>query len=676
MKTILLVSGFTLSFLWSASQKEASNWVFGYNTYLSWNTGAPAPVASAVMNQNEGVASISDTSGQLLFYTDGVTVRNRFHQPMPNGLHLKGNYSSTQSALIVPRPLSNQYYIFTTDADGGANGLCYSIVDMSLDGGRGAVTAKNVLLFTPACEKLTAVRHANGRDVWVVSHQWNSSAFYSYLVTSSGIQPVPVVTNVGHVHTYMGGSSTPAYGYMKASPDGKKLAVAVWGIGGWLDILDFDNRTGIPSHPVTDRAFTEQGPYGLEFSPDSRRLYASEMNYMDSSRLFQYDIQAGASGVLASRLVIATGMTYDHCGMQLAADGKIYITSYPNRWLHVIRQPDAIGAFCGYTSKGVTWSGAGYAQLGLPNYITSYFHRDERLDVTITTDKAPCDSACGGKAEVMATGGTPPYQFNWLSLNKTGANVSGLCAGNYTVEVSDAAGRKMLLPFSIHQATPAPVEIHTGTRAICATDTALICSTPGFISYQWNTGETTHCIRSHQAGNYQVTATDRYGCTAASDRLNLTVIPPPVISISVEGNKIYTMMPTNYQWYLNGVLITGANSSELVAMEPGLYWLEVRDTNGCVAKSTSVHITSSKELNEETGIHIYPNPSITGNIFISADVNLAGRKVELFNMSGQMVFQTHIRHPQSEIHLPLPKGTYLLRMETEKGLLMRRITLM
>ena len=93
---------------------------------------------------------------------------------MPNGTGLKGDDSSTQSAIIIPQPGSSSiYYIFTVDARAGTDGLQYSIIDITLDGGLGAVTStKNVLLSTPTTEKITAVESADGESIWVISHRW------------------------------------------------------------------------------------------------------------------------------------------------------------------------------------------------------------------------------------------------------------------------------------------------------------------------------------------------------------------------------------------------------------------------------------------------------------------------------------------------------------------------
>src|SRR6186713_3346857 len=98
--TLLLLVTF-LSTQFSFAQKQANRWYFGMFAGLDFNSGAPVPVSDGMLNTAEGCSSIADANGNLLFYTDGITVFNRVHDTMPNGFDLTGDISSTQSALIV-----------------------------------------------------------------------------------------------------------------------------------------------------------------------------------------------------------------------------------------------------------------------------------------------------------------------------------------------------------------------------------------------------------------------------------------------------------------------------------------------------------------------------------------------------------------------------------------------
>jgi hypothetical protein len=184
-RTVLLIC-FLISTL-AHGQRQASIWYFGTRAGLSFQTEnlRPRPLSDGALNAVEGSAAICDEQGNLLFYTDGMTVYNRYHTTMKNGTGLRGSPWSTQSALIVPWPGQLKYYVFTVDHFGSvpvngvdSTGFRYSLVDMTLEGGLGAVVQKNVGLYSPTTEKLTAAQHANGRDFWVVSHEWDSDFFF------------------------------------------------------------------------------------------------------------------------------------------------------------------------------------------------------------------------------------------------------------------------------------------------------------------------------------------------------------------------------------------------------------------------------------------------------------------------------------------------------------------
>ena len=230
MKKLFFVSILILfSSLICFSQKDNYIWYFHDKCGIKFNSDGSPPTAltdgDLGNHHGEGEATLSDNNGNVFFYTDGVAVWNRKHQKMPNGRGLKGNRTSTQAAIIVPKPNSvNLYYIFTTTALGRADGLCYSIVDMSLDGGLGDISTKNVLLHTPTTEKVTAVRHDNGLDYWIVTHDWHSDVFRTFLLTKDGVNLNPVLSKTGSVHT---GNENNTTGYLKPSHDGRKIALGI-----------------------------------------------------------------------------------------------------------------------------------------------------------------------------------------------------------------------------------------------------------------------------------------------------------------------------------------------------------------------------------------------------------------------------------------------------------------
>lgn len=365
MKNIFpLVFSLFISFVASA-QQEAAIWYFGQNAGLDFRSGAPVPLTDGALNTEEGCASISDPNGNLLFYTDGVRVWNRNHQVMPNGTNLGGHRSSTQSAILVPRPGSTTiYYIFTVDEQGRSNGLMFSEVDMTLDGGLGDITGtKNVQLAMRVTEKITAVEHANGSDIWVLAHGRWDDTFMAYLVTAAGVTTTSVDTNIG---TNLSMSYIPdqALGYLKASPDGSKIGAAFYLNA--IEVYDFNSATGVLSNLRVATNDDTKTYYGLEFSQNSQMLYVS--NYR--GEVAQYD--TAAADLEASKVLIFQKPGDRFGGLQLALDGKIYMAHRREPYLSVINAPDNPGLACNFVEGSIDLGGR-RSDLGLPPFIQSFF---------------------------------------------------------------------------------------------------------------------------------------------------------------------------------------------------------------------------------------------------------------------------------------------------------------
>ena len=169
MKRLLLLMLFLSFFGNLFSQGEFNNWYFGFNCGINFNTNPASATTNGLVHISDQTSTISDASGNLIMYSDGLHVYNRLHAQMPNGFDLMGSGTTyAHASIIVRKPGSaNLYYIFTLTYFGYPAGFQYAIVDMNLQGGNGDVISKNNQLLTPACEKLTAVKHSNGTDVWL-----------------------------------------------------------------------------------------------------------------------------------------------------------------------------------------------------------------------------------------------------------------------------------------------------------------------------------------------------------------------------------------------------------------------------------------------------------------------------------------------------------------------------
>lgn len=364
-KIIFLLAVFYTSF--SFSQEEASNWCFGRGGWLKFNPdGSVTSKAGCRITAVEGSSSISDSNGNLLFYSNGETLWNKNHQPIVT--YLKGSYNSTQTSAIIQKPGStNLYYLFTLDARGLANGIRYTEIDLNLNSGLGGLTPnRDVLLYAPTCEKITVVKHANDIDYWVITHKWNSNSFYSYRVTANGIATTPVVSNSGTVLDESVSGMIGTVGNMKISPDGSKLILCNPYFQN-AELFDFDTNSGQVSNPkILMNSYFEI--IGAEFSPNNKVLYISEKS---NGRISQFDLTS--TDIASTRIIISTSPK-NLGSLQLAINNKIYVASWSGKFLDVIENPDVLGLGCNFKLDGLDLGMSNSVSYGLPAFSQSYFN--------------------------------------------------------------------------------------------------------------------------------------------------------------------------------------------------------------------------------------------------------------------------------------------------------------
>lgn len=319
--------------------------------------------ATRTMDYKRTNASITDTSGNLLFSTNGAYLANATGDTMLNGSGLNPSWYTSQfpeglhisqACLILPKPNApDMYYLFHGTLDDAvgqfAQYLYLTTIDMSLDGGLGGVVSKNQVLINDVLNvgKITAVRHANGRDWWVYCHKQHTNIFYRLLVTPNGVS-APNQQAIGVTRH-------ADIGQVCFSPDGTRFAY-YWGDDEDLEIFFFDRCTGLFSDPVHILIDDANSMGGVAFSPNSRYLYVSSV--LD---VYQYDTEA--VDIEASMVHIAEwdgfyspsppfATVFDIA--QLAPDGKVYIATGNSTFhLHVIHNPDEAGLACNMEQHGI-----------------------------------------------------------------------------------------------------------------------------------------------------------------------------------------------------------------------------------------------------------------------------------------------------------------------------------
>lgn len=603
------------------SQNEFSKWVFGFNAGLDFSTSPPTVFTNANSNFNgsPGCATICDNTGNLLFYTDGFTVFNSTHNVMANGNGLPGY----DGLIAIKQPGNNNlYYVFYS---GNNTWIKYSIVDMSLSAGLGSVSVLNTNVFQPSCAKLLAVRHCNGKDTWIISHDYSSNQFRSFLLTSTGISSSPVVSATGPTLNTPGASA----GDMQVSPNGKLLAMiqtsnsvpSTAGTAGFY-LFDFDPSTGIVSNSF-QLSQTIFG-VGVEFSADGKKLYGNAQLSTSSptAQLYQWDLCAGSNSSIAGSKYTVNMGNYLAGGLRRAIDGKIYQSHTPSFPLpstfsiDVINSPNSLGSGMNFVLQG---QNVGPKNPGgaLPNYINSY------IKPTITfTPNQNCQNVSFAGPAPSFTGGCNPnaypingYLWNFGEPSSGAANTSTAASPAHSYSTTGTYSVKLIV------------------YSNCTNDTIVqVINVNNLASPVTVSGNSVICKGDNRT--YTATGASTYSWTGSSSTTSLASLNPTLTTT-------YTLTG-----FANGCSSTKVFT---VTVEP------------CQGIS---------KTEAGTFISVYPNPF---NDELRIDIEKEG-KLKLISLDGKLVMETQIQKGSNTINTGLLKpGLYIAECEQENNLVRFRV---
>ncbi|WP_162915677.1 T9SS type B sorting domain-containing protein [Paraflavitalea soli] len=557
------------------AQQEMNNWFFGYNAGLNFSSGAPVATPGSLRGW-EGCSAMSDRYGNLLFYTDGITVWNRSHLVMANGTNLNGDTLCTQSALITGYPGNDSlFYIFTVAKEAEAKGLQYSLVDMRLNGGLGDVVAaqKNIPLLTPVCEKVTAVKHLNTNDIWVITHKFGSDEFYVYAVNCAGLNTTPQISAAGNIANRI----TNTIGYLKASPDGNKLAMA--GFTSVVEVFDFNAATGVVTNPriIAGNPNNITGPYGVEFSPNSKLLYASESynnNGSGAYYIFQYKVDT--PNIADSRIAIDSGYGNTAGAMQLGPDSNIYIAYDQQPFLGAITHPDSVGRACRHIKQYVNLPAGTISGVGLPAFVAGYNRTLLGKDTIV----------CEGE-QVVARVNLPGTTYLWQdgsTLDSLVMNAPGL----YWVEIRH---NNCIYRDSVRVIWRTRPVVNLGKdTALCANAFPLLLQSPfPGANYLWQDGSANSSYTINGQGLYWMEASLN-GCVAR-DSISVTTRPVTTFNLGndtsvCEKEQVIVSVAASFNDYSWS---NGTKVNSIIIKDSGLYWCEAVNQAGCAWRD-SIHV--------------------------------------------------------------------------------------
>ncbi len=390
------------------AQREAWNWHFGLHRALSFTADSVWMVPDRVYQTVEGGGAYSDYDGSLLFFTDGALVWDHLQQPV-SYLPLRSYSSVTQTGLVVRRPGSaNKFHIMNNymwhEKELGERAEYYfslysSIIRRHPFTGNLSIVKRDSLLTIESTEKVCAIGHANGWDVWIVMHEMNGSRLRSYLLSDSGVGVDRYVLSETGARWGTGNRkfwSTDIMGCMKATPSGNLIVAAR---GHFLEFFRFSPLSGqvtsLFTIPACDFPLGNSWTYGVEFSLNEEVLYVTTIYDAPSAEygksfLFQYDISVlDTTRIKASCRVLDSIYTrkgawpplYPCIGaLQAGPNGKIYGSI--DRSIGPILEictPDSLGPAAGVRRTSFAFDTTGYASL--PTF-PSYLFNPRRFEAT------------------------------------------------------------------------------------------------------------------------------------------------------------------------------------------------------------------------------------------------------------------------------------------------------
>jgi len=548
--------------------KEANVWCFGYNSTLDFNSGNPVPVSGSAMKAEEAASSICDKSGNLLMYCDGQKIYNKSHQIMQNGSYLFGHVSSSMGALIVPMPGSDSlYYVFTTDAqllgqnisygpyvvtNFPSGAISYNIIDITQNGGLGAVILKNQVLTTNSTEKLVGVKHSNGTDIWIVTHEYGTNKFHSNLLTCNGLDTVPVISTTGFVHIDTDPQHPCTMGMMMISPDGKKMALNSRYLGTQLG--DFNTTTGIISNMTSINPSSLYVAQGLTFSNDSKKLYTTAIESSNFNGIYQYNISLSSTAAITASVVkLPTNNASVYTGMQLAPNGKIYIAELNGTSVHVINNPNILGASCNLSLNTVSLGGS-TSRFTMPNFLVDFMAPKKATKIQGNT------ILCGTGTYYIKNNCGLGDSISWI-LNGS-SNIVATSASSITLSTV-SPGMDTLISFQqdtcgvlmdtliIQTVNFTPVFLGNDTT-ISGSINLTLNAGAGYTSYLWSTNATTQTINITAPGMYWVEVTsgpcsskDTIIITAGTENINDIYAQSVTVNVFPNPLKEFTVFKVN-----------------------------------------------------------------------------------------------------------------------------------
>lgn len=594
---------FILLFFFCAGVSQAQNtynmWYLGDNVGLDFNTEPPSTLFDSYAKGLKNYATICDNKGEMLFYTDGITVWNKNHNTMQNGFALKGQIYDTlwgRRTMIVKQPGNhNMYYVFTIHYTASSymdlnEGVSYALVDMDMDGGYGAVIAKNIILLPKSSGRLTGVVHRNNKDVWIAADVSGSDTMYIFKLSSSGLsKPILVKRNISI--SYWGEpDKVRGMGQMKFSADGRHLVYGVESTDSdstLIQVLDFDNNTGLTGNARNIVNLPPSSISGCEVSPNGKLLYVSF-----GFPYGVYQIPLDSIDTAADFWKVTTKLffnsQYIHFGhLQLGPDGKIYLaTNTSDSAISVIHFPDSAGISCKPSFK----------ELKLPRKQRSTFPSMVQSQIYYPT-QIESDTFCQGDSTQLQLKYAQADSVFWdFGDGQYLRSMRMTCSHLYADSGTHAVRALVYLKTGKTSQVQKQVYVQYIKRPRLGADTILcsgdslnlIAADASISRYLWQNGDTLSMHTASVAGPYWVEVANAH--CRLRDTIQIQYGKKPLVYLGNDTAFCHRFSKIlnagsgfkDYRWN------TGERTFSIAANQKGIYSVQVLDSNLCNAADTIV----------------------------------------------------------------------------------------
>jgi gliding motility-associated-like protein len=590
------------------AQNEANVWYFPQLCGLDYNSGEPAVLDNGPIYHPWANATLSDSSGNYLFCCGGENVYDKTGSVMQNGANMRvgGMYGR---AIVKWPGQEDLYYLFTAENPAGPYmGFYYSIVDLKLNEGKGAVIARDIPVEAgwDASDRIATVNKENSEGVWVIVRKNEEDAFAAFLVDENGFHPEPVISVMPDREP----NWESIHGYIKISSDKNYLvSTYTWDV----EICSFNSINGTLDYMYTLTQDSYGGIAGIEFSPDSKYLYLCSISQGDTNFIYQYEMQFVSDWYqfINSAIIVGAGHAYS---LQLARNGKIYCTNDPllpeafHYYVGVINNPWIKGSGCLFENDVINLF-PHKAVYNFPNVLVDYLLRFEWAG-------EPCQGyPIHFKPNFIPT----PQTIQWDFDDGPGSNSWQLSPthtfknpGVHEIQVD------VWYPSGRYEHTSREIEISPSPLPILGNDT-LICNGASITLnancqadfFSWSTSQFgVSSITVSDSGTYWVRGRfNDSGCMGYDtihigyhpptiiDETNLQIIPTTCNGSSGSITGLIALGPTPYafQWLDLSGNDYGTNI-DATSLPAGQYQFTITDGNGCETVSDVYTIEDAGNL--------------------------------------------------------------------------------